>query len=368
MVAASDQVKKTPLFHLHEKLNAKMVEFGGWLMPVQYSGIIAEHQSVRTNAGIFDISHMGWLEFSGKDTFKVLQRLLTRNISTLQDGRAYYTVMCSEQGGIVDDVIVYRRTQELYFLVVNASTTLKDYQWCLKNSNGFDCQVKNRSNEFVLFALQGPKAVQIIEKLTSYPVAQLKRYGFAQTNVGETFCTVMRSGYTGEDGFEICASVDRAEPLWETLLDAGREHGLLPCGLGARDTLRLEACYLLYGNDMNEETTPVEADMEWVVSYEKDFIGKEALISQKHSGAGKKLVAFEMKEPGVPRHDYKVFFNGEVCGKVTSGTFGPTIRKNVGFAFVPASCSVGDEIGIEIHGNQKLARIVQKPFYKSSKQ
>ncbi len=357
-------MKQTPLYGRHKALGAKVIDFGGWAMPVQYSGILDEHKAVREAAGIFDVSHMGEVWFRGPRAAEAVQKLVTNDVAKLVDGGAMYSCACRPHGGIVDDLIIYRQTGESFLIVVNASNIDKDYGWFVEQAGAL-CDVVNRSDEFALLAVQGPRAVGLVQSLADAPVAELKSFHFRPATVGGVATQVARTGYTGEDGFEIfCASAD-AEKLWDALLDAGSAVGLKPIGLGARDTLRLEAKLSLYGNDIDEEHTPHEAGLGWVVKG-RGFIGEEALARQKAEGVTRKLVGFVMKERGTARHGYPIV-DGDCkpIGVVTSGSLGPTVGANIGLGYVPtALAQPGTRLQIDCRGKSAAAEVVQGPFYK----
>jgi aminomethyltransferase len=358
-------MKQTPLYGRHQALGAKIIDFGGWAMPVQYSGILDEHKAVRTTAGIFDVSHMGEVWFRGPRAAEAVQKLVTNDVGKLADGSAMYTCACRPSGGIVDDLIVYRQAGDSFLIVVNASNVDKDYGWFVEQAGSL-CDVVNRSDEFALLAVQGPKAVALVQSLADAPVAELKSFHWRSAAVAGVAAHVARTGYTGEDGFEIfCASAD-AGKLWDALLDAGK--GVMkPIGLGARDTLRLEARLSLYGNDIDEEHTPHEAGLSWVVKG-KGFIGEEALAKQKAAGVTRKLVGFVMKERGTARHGYPIGdADCKPVGVVTSGSLGPTVGVNIGLGYVPvALAQAGTRLQIDCRGKNAAAEVVNGPFYKRS--
>jgi len=360
-------LRKTPLNPVHRELGAKMVAFGGWEMPVEYSGLIAEHMAVRTAAGVFDVSHMGELEVEGPGALPFLQRVTSNNAGKLADGQAQYSALPLPSGAPADDVIVYRRGPERFLLVVNAGNIEKDLRWLEKQAPA-QCTVTNRSDEYALIALQGPKSPQILQGLTSVDLSTLRYYNFAEGDVAGHPATVARTGYTGEDGFELFVPPDRAADLWRKLLEAGKEAGLVPAGLGARDTLRLEAKMCLYGNDMDETTTLVEAGLGWIVSLDEgkgDFVGRGVLEAQKKEGAPRKLVGFEMVDRGIARHGYPVYVGDEPAGSVTSGSYAPFLQKNIGLCYLPAPrAAVGTPFHVDIRGRRVAARVIPTPFYK----
>ncbi|MFN8091878.1 MAG: glycine cleavage system aminomethyltransferase GcvT [Vicinamibacteria bacterium] len=360
-------LRRTPLYDIHKASGAKMVPFGGWDMPVEYSGLIAEHMAVRTAAGLFDVSHMGQFEVEGEGALAFLQRVTSNNVAKLVDGQAQYSALPMPSGCPVDDVIVYRRSERRYLVVVNASNVAKDWAWLLAQRPE-RCGLHDLSDQFALLALQGPKAEAILRALTPLDLASIGFYRFAEGEVNGRPSIVARTGYTGEDGFEIFASPADAPALWRKLVEAGAPHGLLPAGLGARDTLRLEARMMLYGNDMDETTTLVEAGLGWIVSTDEakgDWNGRAVLAAQKSGGAPRKLVGFEMVERGIPRHGYPVFVDGQPSGTVTSGTFAPFLQKSIGLCYVPAArAAAGTPLEVEIRGRRVQARVVPTPFYK----
>jgi glycine cleavage system T protein (aminomethyltransferase) len=360
-------VRKTPLNAVHRELGAKMVHFAGWEMPVEYAGLISEHLGVRKAAGLFDVSHMGELEVRGPGALAFLQRVTSNNVARLSDGQAQYSALPMGNGAPVDDVIVYRLADERYMMVVNAGNIEKDFRW-LQGQEPRECEIVDRSNEQALLALQGPRAQEILQKVTSVDLSSLKYYHFANGTVGSHPALVSRTGYTGEDGFEIFLDPAHAVEVWKLVTDTGREAGLVPAGLGARDTLRLEARMCLYGSDMNEETTLVEAGLGWIVSLDEekgDFPGRSVLAAQKQGGPPRKLVGFEVLGRGIARHGYPACVGGEPVGTVTSGTYAPFLGKNIGLCYLPAAHSAtGTAFEIDIRGRRVSARVVPTPFYK----
>ncbi|HEX6817718.1 MAG TPA: glycine cleavage system aminomethyltransferase GcvT, partial [Ktedonobacterales bacterium] len=363
--------KRTPLYDEHRALGARLVEFSGWEMPVQYSGILEEHRAVRERAGIFDVSHMGEFRVEGPGALDFLQGLVPNNVARLGDGQALYTQICNEQGGTLDDLLIYRLGDERYMTVVNAGTMESDWDWFTRQAASHaDVTLTNISDQTGLIALQGPRALDILQPLTETDLSAIAYYHFAQGTVAGVSCLISRTGYTGEDGFELyCASGD-VVALWRTLLEAGAPYGLIPAGLGARDTLRLEAGFCLYGHELNEQTSPLEAGLGWSVKLEKghDFIGREALLAQKQDGLPRKLVGVELRDRGVPRAGYAILRDGTPIGELTSGTVGPTLGKAIGMGYVPpAEAKVGAEVAVEIRGKAVPAVIVALPFYKRTK-
>jgi aminomethyltransferase len=356
--------QRTPLYESHVKAGGRIVEFAGWEMPVQYSGILHEHDAVRTCAGLFDVSHMGEVVFRGPGAAEALGRLFTNDLRRLVDGQAQYGCLCRPSGGIVDDVIVYRRGAEDWLVCVNAGNRQKDFEW-LRAGEGPGCTVKNESDDWAQLAIQGPKAPELVQRLSKDDLLAVKTFHFRPAEVAGIACIAARTGYTGEDGFELFCLPDKAARLWDALLEAGTVDGLIPAGLGARDSLRLESAYRLYGSDMDDETTPLEAGLGWVVKLDKgDFVGRDALVAQKARGPQKKLVGFTLTERGIPRHGYPVLRDGKPAGVVTSGTQSPTLKIPVGLAYVPADLSAeGSTFAVEIRGRAVAAKVVKTPFY-----
>lgn len=357
--------RQTPLYLRHEELGAKFVEFGGWLMPVSYQGILEEHRDVRTSAGIFDLCHMGEITVAGDRALEVIQEAMTNDASTLAEGKAQYSLLCRPDGGILDDIIVYRRKED-FLLVVNAANREKDWAW-LKEQNRGRAELADVSDEMGLIAVQGPKAEEICSALTDEVLEDLGYFTHTEGEVAGVPCLISRTGYTGEDGLEIYMPVQYAGKVWDALLEAGGDD-LQPVGLGARDTLRLEAGYTLYGNDIDEATNPLEAGLGWVVAWDKgDFIGKEALAAVKEKGVSRRLVGFEMLERGIPRHGYPIQTEQGEVGIVTSGTMSPTLGKAIGMGYVQRDLAqVGTELEILIRRKPGKARIVKRPFIKPS--
>ncbi len=367
MTQANSVLEKTPLFEVHKRLGARLIEFGGWLMPVQYSGIIEEHKAVRNAAGLFDLSHMGEIEVSGRQAVEFLQYVTTNDVSNLKEGQAHYTFMLYPDGGIVDDLIVYRQ-KDRYLLVVNASNAQKDMLWLQETQTikGSDIRVRDRSWATALISIQGPKALEILKPHVDVNLDEIAYYHFAEGNVGDVPGIIARTGYTGEDGFELFVPRKVAEKVWNLVMDAGKDHGLVPVGLGARDTLRLEAKMALYGNDIDGGTNPLEAGLGWAVKFDKplDFCGKRSLLPIKKSGPKRKLVGFEVKDRGIARHGYPVAKDGQMVGKVTSGAPSPTLGKNIGLAYVPTdSSAIGTELEVIIRDKSFKIEIVKTPFY-----
>jgi aminomethyltransferase len=365
---ASEELKQTPLNAVHRELGGKMVDFGGWDMPVQYkAGVIEEHMATRTRAGLFDVSHMGEIWVEGPDAVAFVDRITTNDVSKLEDGQAHYSALTNEKGGVVDDLLVYRFMPEKLLLVVNAGTTEKDWDWITSHKGDDEIVLTNASADYCQIAIQGPKALEILQTLTDTELEPIKYYWFTTGRVDDVDAIISRTGYTGEDGFEVYAPADAAEQLWNKLLEAGESHGIIPCGLAARNTLRLESAMSLYGHELSDDITPLEANLGWITKLKKesDFIGKDALIALKEKGLSRKIVGFEMTEPGIARDDFDVYIDGKKAGKVTSGSPAPFLKKNIGLAFVPVEfANAGQEITIDIRGKQVAAKIVPTPFYK----
>ncbi|HEX2123550.1 MAG TPA: glycine cleavage system aminomethyltransferase GcvT [Thermoanaerobaculia bacterium] len=361
-MSESAPLKKTPLNEIEKELGGKMVDFGGWELPVQYSGILDEHEAVRTNVGVFDVSHMGELTIRGPQALELLQKTTCNDVAKLEDGRAHYNGLLYPNGTFVDDILVYRMGADDYFIVVNASNTDKDFEWFRQSAEGLDVDVQNVSAQYAQLAVQGPEAERVLQPMTGVDLAPIKYYRFATGNVDGAPAIVSRTGYTGEDGFEIYVAPEHGPRILRRLVDAG----VKPCGLGARDTLRLEAKMALYGNDIDDTTTPIEADLGWIVKLEKgDFAGRDVLQREKEEGPRRKLVGFEMVDRGIGRHGYPVTDGNEEIGIVTSGTHSPTLKKAIGLAYLPLDKSAqGNELLILIRGKETRARVVPTPFYK----
>jgi aminomethyltransferase len=364
---SSTQLRKTPLNARHRALGARMVPFGGWDMPVEYSGIVAEHMAVRTRAGLFDVSHMGQIELAGTNALAAVQFISTNDASRLNTGQAQVAGLTTPEGTFVDDLLVYRLAGDHFMLVVNAGNIDRDYRWIVEHVQEMgDVAVVNSSARYALLAVQGPSAQAIVQELTTVDLPAIKYYWFANGEVAGTRSIISRTGYTGEDGFELFIPPQSAERMWNALLETGAAAGLVPAGLGARDTLRLEAGMRLSGQDMDDTTTVLEAGLEWIIGKNKkeDFIGRTALEQQKRSGLTRKLVGFEMTAPGIARHGYTAVVNGEQ-GIVTSGTQTPLLKKAIGMAYLPIDATApGTEFEVEIRGRRTPARVVPLPFYK----
>lgn len=360
-------MKVTPLNQIHRQLGARMVDFGGWDMPVQYSGVIAEHLAVRNVAGLFDVSHMGEIEVSGAQAFAFLQYATTNDVSTLVDGQVQYTALCYETGGVVDDLTLYRFAADRYLLCVNASNSDKDFAWLedlLKSSEFNDLSLINRSEEYAQLALQGPAAAEILAKLTPVDLTAIKFYRFIEGAVAGIDMIISRTGYTGEDGFELyCAAADGAE-LWQELMKVGQPLGLEPIGLGARDTLRLEKAYALYGHEITADIMPIEARLAWITKLKKgNFIGRDAMLKAKEAGLSRKLIALTLTASGVPREGYPVLCAGQEVGYVTSGTMSPSLKKGIALALVETAAADSDQpLEIGIRKRQIPAERTTLPF------
>lgn len=359
-------MKNTALTHVHEALGAKMVPFAGYNMPVQYEGVNAEHETVRNGVGVFDVSHMGEFLLTGSNALSLIQKVCSNDASVLTDGRAQYSCLPNEDGGIVDDLIIYRFNEEKYLLVVNASNIEKDWNW-ISSKNDMGVEMRNLSDDYSLLAIQGPKAVEAMQALTSVDLSTIKYYHFEVADfAGIEHVIISATGYTGSGGFEIYAKNSEIEQIWNKVFEAGASYGIKPIGLAARDTLRLEMGFCLYGNDIDDTTSPLEAGLGWITKFTKDFTNSEALKKQKEEGVKRKLVGFEITERGIPRHDYEIADKeGNVIGKVTSGTMSPSLNKGIGMGYVPAEYAAeGSEIYIRIRKNDVPAKVVKLPFYK----
>lgn len=367
-------LKRTALFDEHQRLGGRLIDFGGWELPVQYTGVMDEHTACRTAAGLFDVSHMGEVHVEGKDSEEFLNYLVSNNVAKLADGQAQYTVMCHEDGGIVDDLVIYRRARDRFLVVVNASNTDKDFahiqkiQTLFKGKAG-DLRISNESANYTQIAIQGQKAAEILQKITQTPLAPVKTYWFAEGSVLNGIpATLARTGYTGEDGFEVYVPWNKGPEVWRALIEAGQPFGLKPCGLGARDTLRLEMKYPLYGHELTDETNPLEAGVGWVVKLDKgDFVGKGPIVRAKEAGLTRKLVGLKLLDRGIPRQGYTVHepATGERLGEVTSGTQSPSTKLAIAIAYVPIGSSAdGTRLAVDIRGTKVAAEIIPTPFYK----
>ncbi len=365
-----ENLKKTPLNEVHRNLGGKMVDFGGWDMPVQYSGVIAEHLATRECSGLFDVSHMGEFFVEGEDAIEFVNRITTNDVTKLVDGQAHYSALTREDGTVVDDLLVYRFFHDKLLLVVNAGTTEKDWEWINSQLKDERLTLTNASADYCQIAVQGPDAFEIAQKLTDIKLDEIKYYHFTVgTFDGVHSVIISRTGYTGEDGFEVYANKDYAEQLWNKFLETGNfgeETGILPCGLAARNTLRLESAMSLYGHEISDDITPLEANLGWICKLNKgEFLGRDALAKQKEKGLERKLVGFEMIDKGIARDGFDVYVDDKKVGYVTSGSPAPFLKKNIGLAFVPVElANIGQAIKIDVRGKHLSAEIVPTPFYK----
>ena len=359
-------MKNTALTHVHEALGAKMVPFAGYNMPVQYEGVNAEHETVRNGVGVFDVSHMGEFFLKGENALALIQKITTNDASKLVPGKAQYTCMPNGDGGIVDDLIIYMISETEYMLVVNASNIEKDWNW-ISSHNDVGAEMRDVSDDYSLLAIQGPKAVEAMQSLTEVDLTNIKYYTFQiATFAGVENVIVSATGYTGSGGFEIYCKNEVVEEVWNKVFEAGADFGIKPIGLAARDTLRLEMGYCLYGNDIDDTTSPIEAGLGWITKFTKDFVNREQIESQKRTGTERRLVAFEMQDRGIPRQGYDIVDgNGNIIGNVTSGTMSPSMKVGIGLGYVPTVFKdVGSNIYIQIRKNRVLAKVVKLPFYK----
>ena len=372
-MSTAPALKQTPLNAPHRRMGGRMVDFGGWDMPVQYpAGTIEEHLRTRTHAGLFDVSHMGEIDVKGPDAIPFVNRLVSNDAAKLVDGQAQYSALTTSEGTVIDDLLVYRFAEDRLLLVVNASTTEKDWDWIKSHQRDERVELQNVSANYCQLALQGPDALRIMQTLTETPLEEIKYYHFREGQVDGIPSIISRTGYTGEDGFEVYAAADKAAHLWDRILDAGNHgtpEGVLPCGLAARNTLRLESAMALYGHEITEETTLLEANLGWICKLNKgDFIGRERLAQQKEKGVRRRLVGFEMTERGIARDDQEVLINDARVGRVTSGSPAPFLKKNIGMAYVPAEfANEGQQLQIDVRGRVVDATIVKTPFYKREK-
>ena len=357
--------KKTPLYDRHIELSGNVINFGGFLLPTQYAGIKQEHNAVRSKAGLFDVSHMGEFIVSGHDAEKFLQKVTVNDVASLSVGQAQYSAMCYDNGGIVDDLLVYKKDSE-YMLVVNAANLVKDFDWLQSHVEG-DVNIENKSDDIGLVALQGPRSRDILQTLTDKKLSNIQFYHFSEGKVSGKECITARTGYTGELGFEIYADADEILEIWDAIMDAGSDKGLEPAGLGSRDTLRIEMKYALYGNDIDETTNPIEAGLSWIVKFKKDFIGKDFLLKYKSSKNQKRLIGFRMLDKAIPRKGYSVLFDNKSIGIVTSGTHSPNLSKGIGLAYIDNQYNkIGNMINIEIRNRLMKAEIVKTPFVQNT--
>jgi len=359
-------MKQVPLQHVHEALGAKMVPFAGFNMPVQYEGVNIEHETVRNGVGVFDVSHMGEFLLTGEKALDLIQKVSSNDASVIKIGKAQYACLPNDKGGIVDDLIIYRIKEDQYLLVVNASNIDKDWDWISKH-NDMGVDMRNLSDDYALLAIQGPKSIEAMQSLTSANLSEIPFYSFEVADfAGIDNVIISATGYTGSGGFEIYCKNDEVEQIWNKVFEAGKSFGIKPIGLAARDTLRLEMGFCLYGNDIDDTTSPLEAGLGWVTKFTKDFINSDNLKKQKEEGVKRKLIGFELLEKGIPRHDYEIVDkNGNTIGKVTSGTMAPSLGKGIGLGYVTMEHSkVDSEIYIRIRKNDVPAKVLKTPFYK----
>ena len=373
---ANSALRRTALFEEHQKLGGRLIDFGGWELPVQYTGVLDEHRACRESAGLFDVSHMGEVHVEGPGAEGYLNYLVSNNVAKLQDLQAQYTVMCNEQGGLVDDLVIYRRSRDRFLVVVNASNTEKDFAWMQNIAKRYQAAhpsqnftLTNESAKYTQIAIQGRNAAEILQKLTTTPLAPIKTYWFSEGTVLSSIPAVLaRTGYTGEDGFEVYVPWEKGPEVWRALLEAGAPFGIKPCGLGARDTLRLEMKYPLYGNELSDTSNPLEAGLGWVVKLDKgDFVGREPIAASKAAGLKRALVGVRLLDRGIPRHGYPIWNaeGTELIGELTSGTQSPSLGIPVGIAYISlAHSSVGSRVAVEIRGQKLAAEVIPTPFYK----
>ena len=363
---SEQETKRTPFYNKHILLHAKVVEFAGFFMPMFYEGIVPEHKAVRESVGVFDVSHMGEFYLCGPGALNFIQRMTVNDASRLEIGQAQYSAMLYDNGGIVDDLLIYRLPDK-YMMVVNASNIAKDFEWLKSHLPPEGVELYDASDDIGLLAVQGPNAQRVVQKLTEYDLENIRYYHAADGEVAGERMLISRTGYTGEDGFELYMSRDIGEKIWDAVIEAGEDVEIKPCGLGARDTLRLEMKYLLYGNDMDENINPYEAGLGWITKLDKgDFIGRDAIIDAKTEGLKKKLVPFVIEERGFPRHGYKVLKDGKEIGWVTSGTFSPMLNKGIGLAYVPTDVSKpGNKFEVVIRNTPMTATVIKPPFWKN---
>lgn len=365
MSESTGPLKQTPLNEVEKELGGKMVDFGGWELPVQFSGILDEHDAVRTRVGVFDVSHMGELTVKGPQALELLQRATCNDVAKLENGRIHYNGLLYPNGGFVDDILIYQNSGDDFFVVVNASNTEKDYEWLRQQAGQLDAEVRNVSAEYAQLAIQGPDSERVLQPMADVALADMKYYRFGHGSVDGAPAIVSRTGYTGEDGFEVYVAPEHAPRILRKLV----ESGVKPCGLGSRDTLRLEAKMALYGNDIDDTTTPLQADLSWIVKLDKgDFAGSDVLRREKQTGLSRKLVGFEMIDRGIARHGHPVVDGGQEIGMITSGTHSPTLKKAIGLAYLPLDKSdQGSEFTVLIRGKEARARVIPTPFYKRAK-
>jgi len=363
----SKNLKITPLHDIHKELGARLVPFAGWEMPIQFNGVMAEHICVREKVGLFDVSHMGEIEIEGKDAKRFLQFLLSNDIDKMSNGSILYTLMCNENGGVVDDLLVHRFLKNHYFLCVNASNSDKDYEWIVKHAASFDISTKNTSAETSQLALQGPEAKNVLQPLCDFSLNELSYYNFKKGKVDGVECIISRTGYTGEDGFELYLRPKKVSQVFRSLMRQGEPYGIQPIGLGARDTLRLEMGYALYGNEIDNQLNPLDAGLGWVIKFDKgEFVGRESLLKQKEQGLRRKLVGIKLLTRGIPRSHYRVLKDGEHVGEITSGTFSPVLNIGVGMCYVSIEYShLGTRLDVEIRNYFVPAEVVELPVVPS---
>lgn len=356
--------RKTVLNRIHRDFGGRMVDFAGWEMPVQYQSALEEHKAVRTAAGVFDVSHMGEVEIRGADALTFTQKMTCNDVSRLSDGQAQYSAFLTPRGTFIDDIVVYRFHERRFFICVNAATNQKDLDWLRDHQIG-SVEILDRSPEFAQLAVQGPRAEKILQRLTEVDLSAIRFYWFTEGTIAGAQAIISRTGYTGEPGFEVYLSPDDAAGFWQRLFDAGRDSGLVPAGLAARNTLRLEMKYPLYGTDIDEERTPLEAGLSWIVKFGAGFVGEEELNRIRRSGVDEKLVGFVMQEPGIARDGYPVHLRGRPVSKITSGGYSPMLEKSIGLTYLPKQSSkVGQAIQIDIRGKMRAAEVVETPFYR----
>jgi len=362
----AESIRESPLHDAHVAAGGRLVDFAGWRLPIQYRGVIEEHNTVRTKVGLFDVSHMGEVSVRGSQALDFLQHVTCNNVARLSPGRAHYSGLMTPEGCFVDDLLVYQLGDDDYLLVINAANSAKDVAWLDRHASEFDVQVSDDSARWCQLALQGPQAETVLASLIDLDLPSIRYYGFERTLLCGADCIVSRTGYTGEDGFEIYGPAAAGLSLWSALIEAGAPHGIAPIGLGARDTLRLEAKMTLYGNDIDDSTTAYEADLAWIVKLKKgDFVGREALVQQRRDGLKRKLVGFEMRGRAIARHGFMAVLDRRPVGQVTSGSFAPYLKKNIGLAYLPIEMTeVGTAFEVEIRGRTEPADVVATPFYK----
>jgi aminomethyltransferase len=360
-------MNRTPLYEIHKKLNGRIVEFGGWEMPLYYSGVVAEHRGVRERVGLFDICHMGRLVVRGKDAEALLERLSVNQVSSLKEGKARYSLVCNPEGGVKDDIFIYKRGAGDYFICVNASNREKIYRWFLDQKGKAEASIEDASGRLGMLALQGPRAPAVLQKILGPRFRPLKHAEFYDERIADETVMIARTGYTGERGYEFYFPASSAEKLWALFLKIGEEEGIIPVGLGARDTLRLEMGYSLYGHELDETVSPLEADLERFVCFEKDFIGKKPLEMQKQTGVSRKLIGFVLRSKNVPRQHCRIYSGDQIIGEVTSGNLTPSVQKGIGLGFIRnTNAPAGGSISVEIRDKKIAADVTEKTFYKRS--